>query len=187
MADWLTKCIPFLSLYLLIIISAETSSIDGPSMRLPFRLKGRQPEWCGHNSWFDLSCTESNHAVLELPFSFKALVKSINYASQLITVSYPKGCLHTQITNFNLSASPFRFNDKSVLHEYALFNCSGMSHSKADNDYFMTSGSFSCLNVPGFEVVAVNSRQLIIDTPLLSCTSIHSLVVALFFVWQEHW
>ncbi|MED6108810.1 hypothetical protein PIB30_027634 [Stylosanthes scabra] len=182
MANWLGILIPFLSSFLF-IISAErifsnqckvaSCSMDGPSIRFPFRLKGTQPEWCSHDSWFDLSCTDTNNTMLHLPFPFKALlVKSINYTSQLITLSYPQACsIHTHIPHFDFSVSPFSFIDDSLLHNYAFFNC-----SRIDKDYFLTSGSFSCLDVPGFEVVAVNSNQLIVNTPLLSCTSIRSSV-----------
>ncbi|KAJ1426119.1 Serine/threonine-protein kinase, active site [Sesbania bispinosa] len=52
-----------------------------------------------------------------------------------------------------------------------------MSHRNTDNRDIMTSGNFSCLNEPGFEVIAVNSRSSIIWTPLLSCTRIQSLVL----------
>ncbi|XP_061341669.1 rust resistance kinase Lr10-like [Gastrolobium bilobum] len=187
MAVWLKKCIPFLSLCLLTIL-AETSSLDqckesscgihGPTIRFPFRLKGRQPEWCGYNSWFDLYCTDSNDTVLELPFSAKALVKSINYTSQLISVSYPEACLHKHIASFDISASPFRFNDEFKLDLYALFNCSaGMSHGNTDESYIITTGNFSCLNVPGFKVIAASSTSQIIFAPLLSCTRIQSLVL----------
>ncbi|QHO04470.1 Receptor-like kinase [Arachis hypogaea] len=109
MANWLGILIPFL----LIISTGRSSSeqckvascsMDGPSIRFPFRLKGTQPEWCSHDSSFDLSCTDTNNTMLQLPFSFKALVKSINYSSQLITPSYPQGCsIHTHIPLYSLA------------------------------------------------------------------------------------
>ncbi|XP_027348430.1 rust resistance kinase Lr10-like [Abrus precatorius] len=159
MTSYLALGLPFLSLCFLTItrtMLAETSSfdqcketscgIDGPSIRFPFRLKGIQPQWCAHNPWFDLYCTHTNHTVLELP-SVKAFVKSINYTSQLITVSYPEACLHKRTSRRN-----------TYDHGYDI----------------ITSGNFSCLNVPGFEVIAVHSSSSIIWSPLLSCTRIQS-------------
>jgi hypothetical protein len=192
MAIWLKKLIHvFLFCFLIVVVFAETSSSDdqckesscdgihGPFIRFPFRLKGKQPKWCGYNnSWYELYCTDTNQTVLELPFSTKTIVKTINYTSQAITVSYPEFCLHNQIPNFDISSSPFQFNNDFGLGEYALFNCSGTSHRNTDDSYnIVTSGNFSCLNVPGFEVIAVESWSSIIWTPLLSCTKIQNLVL----------
>lgn len=210
---WLKHGTPLFLFCFLSTVAAETETlsphdpckesscdaIHGPSIRFPFRLKGRQPQWCGYNnsSWFDVYCDDSNQTVLdlELPFSHKTLVKSINYTSQDITVSYyspEQLCFdHKQIANFDISASPFRFND--VLSEYALFNCSGTSHRHTDTANIITSWNFSCLNVPGFEVIAVNSGSLVVWTPLLSCTRIQSLVLlpnSLFNSYNDaglHW
>jgi len=183
----------FLFCLLITVEIAETSSHDdqckesscdgihGPFIRFPFRLKGRQPQWCGYNdsSWYELYCTDTNQTVLELPFSLKTIVKTINYTSKIITVSYPEFCLHKQIPNFNISSSPFQFNDEFGLSQYALFNCSGTSHKNTYYRYdnILTSGNFSCLNVPGFEVIAVKSISSIILAPLLSCTRIQDLVL----------
>jgi hypothetical protein len=189
MAIWLKKLIPvFLFCFLIAVVVAETiypdnqckeSSCDcihGPVIRFPFRLKGKQPKWCGYNnSWFELYCTKTNQTVLELPFSYKTIIKTIDYTSQVITVSYPEFCLHKQIPNFDISSSPFQFNHDFGLKQYALFNCSGTSQRNTDN--IITSGNFSCLNVPGFEVIAVESWSSIIWTPLLSCTKIQNLVL----------
>ncbi|KAK7247151.1 hypothetical protein RIF29_42028 [Crotalaria pallida] len=185
MAIWLRKGIVFLSLLFLTML-AESSYIDEckasscgndePPIRYPFRLKGKQPEWCAYNSSFDLYCTDDTKlTVLELPLSFKAYVKSIDYTSQHLTVSFPQP--QTCLANFNLSASPFSLNYDFGLHQYVLFNCSGTSHRYADDSSTITSGNFSCLSVPGFEVIAVNSYQGIIDVPLLSCTRIYSLML----------
>ncbi|AES89380.2 receptor-like kinase [Medicago truncatula] len=193
MAIWLKTLIHvFLFCFLITVEIAETSfhddpckesscdGIHGPFIRFPFRLKGRQPQWCGHNdSWYELYCTDTNQTVLELPFSSKTILKTINYTSQIITVSYPEFCLHKQIPNFNISSSPFQFNYEFGLNQYALFNCSATSHRKTYYTYYniLTSGNFSCLNVPGFEVIAVQSISSIIGTPLLSCTRIQDLVL----------
>jgi hypothetical protein len=158
----------------------RSDGIHGSFIRFPFRLKRKQPKWCGYNnSWFELYYTNTNQTVLELPFSSKTIIKTINYSNQVITVSYPEFCLHKQIPNFNIS-STFQSNDDFGLGEYALFNCSGTSHS-VKNTYgsynIIKSGNLSCLNVPGFEVIAVNSMSTLIWTALLSCTRTQNLVL----------
>ncbi|XP_058750152.1 rust resistance kinase Lr10-like [Vicia villosa] len=190
---WLQKLIPLIFLcFLTTAAAAETTSLDdqckksscdgihGPFIRFPFRLKGKQPKWCGYdNSRFEVYCSHTNQTVLELPFSTKAIIKTINYTSQILTVSYPELCLNKQLPNFDISSSPFQFNSEFGLREYALFNCSGTNHRNTynNNHDIITSGNFSCLNLPGFEVIAVNSESSIIWMPLLSCTRIQNLVM----------
>lgn len=142
---------------------------EGPDIRFPFRLKGKQPQWCAYNSGFDLYCSETNQTVLELPFSVKVIVLVIDYKSQVITVSDPDGCL----AHLNLSASPFRSNDYDESRGYVLFNCSGTSRGDSE---FRQWGNFSCLNVAGYEVLALSYAEKVMDYPLLSCTRIHDYV-----------
>ncbi|RVW87494.1 Rust resistance kinase Lr10 [Vitis vinifera] len=59
---------------------ASRCSHHGPVIRFPFRLK-HQPEHCGYPK-FELSCSEENRTILELPSSGKFWVKEINYTSQ---------------------------------------------------------------------------------------------------------
>jgi hypothetical protein len=98
----------------------------GPSIRFPFRLN-HQPDDCGY-SGFNLSCTDTNLAVLELPISVKLFVKQIDYKSQIIQLYDPHHCFpRPQLQWLNLSdSSPFRFevNSPDDVSDYALFNCS---------------------------------------------------------------
>jgi hypothetical protein len=80
----------------------------GPTIRFPFRLSS-QPEHCGYPG-FNLSCTDANQTVLELPISVKLFVKEINYTSQVIQLyEPPHHCFPRQFQGLNLSSSPFQF------------------------------------------------------------------------------
>ncbi|KAJ9189262.1 hypothetical protein P3X46_000577 [Hevea brasiliensis] len=82
----------------------------GPAVRFPFQIKGQRPDHCGYpETGFDLSCSERQDTVLELPNSTKLLVKKIDYVSQVIYASDPRDCLPRQLSNMNLSASSFQF------------------------------------------------------------------------------
>ncbi|KAL6321138.1 hypothetical protein AAG906_012910 [Vitis piasezkii] len=63
---------------------ASRCSHHGPVIRFPFRLK-HQPEHCGYPE-FELSCSEENWTILELPYLGKLWVEEINYTSQTIIV-----------------------------------------------------------------------------------------------------
>ncbi|GMY20144.1 rust resistance kinase Lr10-like isoform X1 [Fagus crenata] len=98
---------------------------DGPAIRFPFRLKDTQPDHCGYPG-FDLSCTDQNDTVLQLPTSVKVSIKDIDYKSQLIQVSDPHNCFPRHIRGLNLSSSPFEFNEIYPF-DYFIFNCTRTS------------------------------------------------------------
>ncbi|XP_020538012.1 putative RING-H2 finger protein ATL21A [Jatropha curcas] len=125
---------------------SESSCGAGPVIRFPFRLRDKQLEHCGY-AGFDLSCTEKNQTLLELPNSVKLFVKTVDYQSQVINVSHPDDCFLRQALNIDFSASPFSFRSDS-LDDYTLFNCStSIQRNNID-------GNISCLSVPGYEVYA---------------------------------
>jgi hypothetical protein len=139
----------------------------GPSIRFPFRLNN-QPDDCGY-SGFNLSCTDTNLTVLELPISVKLFVKQIDYKSQIIQLYDPHHCFpRPQLQWLNLSnSSPFRFEVHSPyndLSDYALFNCPPRSESK----YRL----ISCLSGPTYQVYIATS----ITVSLVSCTKMYSLL-----------
>jgi hypothetical protein len=138
----------------------------GPPIRFPFRLNS-QPHYCGY-SGFNLSCTDTNLTVLELPVSVKLLVEKINYKSQVIQLYDPQHCFpRPQLQWLNLSnSSPFRFevhDPYNDLSDYALFNCSPRSESK----YRL----ISCLSGPTYQVYPATY----ITASLVSCTKIYNL------------
>ncbi|GMI83345.1 hypothetical protein HRI_002003800 [Hibiscus trionum] len=105
----------------------------GPSVRFPFRLKGRQPDHCGY-SGFNLTCNNDNHTVLELPRSVKLLVKRIDYKKQRIQVYAEDGCVQNQLQNLTLSLSPFNLSSNLDYYEMpqnmSLFECWDGGESK---------------------------------------------------------
>lgn len=138
----------------------------GPPIRFPFRLN-TQPHYCGY-SGFNLSCTDTNQTMLELPIPVKLLVKKINYKSQVIQLYDPHHCFpRPQLQWLNLSnSSPFRFKVHSPydLSDYALFNCSPRSE-------VMEYSLISCLSGPTYQVYPATS----ITASLISCTKMYSL------------
>ncbi|XP_059669382.1 putative RING-H2 finger protein ATL21A [Cornus florida] len=150
-------------------------SDNGPAIRFPFKLKGQQPDHCGHPG-FELSCNNHHQTVLELPFSVKVLVGKIDYTSQLIQINQDdeKSCLPRQFPNLNLSVSPFHFNHDFDRTDFALFNCS----ASADRD--LPTFLIPCLGVTGYQVYAVHSNSQINDYSLTSCTKIDNIFLSYF-------
>jgi len=141
----------------------------GPSIRFPFRLNN-QPDDCGY-SGFNLSCTDTNLTVLELPISVKLFVKQIDYKSHIIQLYDPHHCFpRPQLQWLNLSnSSPFRFeihNPYNDLSDYALFNCSPRSSEE------MGYPLISCLSGPTYQVYPATY----ITASLVSCTKMYSLL-----------
>lgn len=139
---------------------------NGPAVRFPFRLKGRQPVHCGYPG-FDLWCAASNRTVMQLPFSVKLYVKKIDYKSQSIQVYDPDGCLPRQLPNLNLSASPFSF----IVYDYqnySLFNCS----SSATKSY--GEQPIPCLSRDGYTVYVIDYIYSFDVFFLSSCVKIYN-------------
>ena len=101
---------------------------DGPTIQFPFWVKDQQPEHCGYPG-FELSCTEDNRTMLELPHSGKFYVKDISYAVQYIDLYDPDGCIDPRLVP-NLISSPFEFYN--YMYNYTFFNCSTYKDSSWD-------------------------------------------------------
>ena len=89
----------------------------------------------------ELSFTEKNETMLELPHSVKFLVKNINYKSQQILVH--DYCLPRQLGMLDLAATPFQFSEE--LWNYTFFNCSSVNGQ--DLGWHVP-----CLDAPGYRV-----------------------------------
>lgn len=171
----------FLILLLVLKLSAgqdectlTTCSHHGPTIRFPFRLNNHQPQHCGYPS-FDLSCSQTNDTVLDLPFSVKVLINYINYTSQSIHITDPYGCFPRQLRNLNLSSSPFQFSD--FVYDFSLFNCP----AKGRQFYHRT-----CLSdESGSEVIVVYSDFFIYYEPLLSCRKMYNISSVSFEVFDQ--
>ena len=140
---------------------------QGPLIQFPFRLKD-QPRHCGYPG-FELSCTENNQTMLELPVSVKLLVKKITYKSREIIVQDPDHCLARQLRNLNLAASPFHFKFE---WDFTLFNCSSDKTESYGFDQ-----SIPCLSIPGNPVYAVSSSRSVQYTDLSSCRRLYNASV----------
>ncbi|KAJ4826073.1 hypothetical protein Tsubulata_041705 [Turnera subulata] len=129
---------------------------EGPPVRFPFRIKGRQPSHCGYPG-FDLSCTEKGETVLQLPAS-------------VIYTRDPQGCFPKQLPNFNISASPFQV-DQWKPDNYTLVNCSSADTTRS------LGWDVPCLSSLDHHVYAVVSYKSLADINLLSCTKMHNILV----------
>jgi hypothetical protein len=145
----------------------------GPAVRFPFGLKNRQQDHCGFPGFY-LSCTDTHDTLLELPVSVKLFVKKIDYKSQVIHLYDPDHCFPRQLQGFNLSSSPFDFNqDRMNTNDsvgYSLFNC-----SQAKGKDNSISHRISCLSGPGNQVYATDSYADIGDLPTSSCRKMYDV------------
>ncbi|XP_021830977.1 rust resistance kinase Lr10-like, partial [Prunus avium] len=158
---------------------------DGPAIRFPFRLikgKGKQSTHCGYHG-FDLSCTDDNQTLLEMPSSSNNLfVEKINYASQEIEISDPLGNIFNfslssfffLVRNFSLSSSPLQFVPGHNNYNYTLFSCP-FSEARYYGDFCgMELGSYRFEQKdPENQTYAVKSQCSIDRLPLESCTKLH--------------
>ena len=107
--------------------------VGEPTIQFPFWLKDQQPEHCGFPG-FELSCTEDNQTMLELPHSGKFYVVSISYADQKIDLYDPDGWIDPrQLRIPDLTSSPFDFYHD--MYNYTFFNCS--THKDSPGDHFV--------------------------------------------------
>ncbi|XP_057508088.1 rust resistance kinase Lr10-like [Actinidia eriantha] len=151
----------------------------GPTIRFPFRIKGHQPKHCGYPG-FDLSCTDqSKHPVLELPFSVNVSVNKINYQSQTIYVSKPRGCFPRLFPNLSL-IYPFQFAiDYDYLfhiyrynyRKFSFLNCSKYQLPPGETYYYRI--QIACLGDHTHKVYAYSSS----DSPLVPCRKMYDMTL----------
>jgi hypothetical protein len=177
--------IPFLFLFVAFIVDlgeghngcADESRCGhhGPAIRFPFRLNS-QPDHCGYPG-FNLSCTDTNHTVLELPISVKLFVKKIDYKSQAIQLYDPQHCFPRQLRGLDLSSLPFQFTFMfQTLSHFSLINCSPREIKYHDDKSYQDDYKYiSCLSGPSYQVYAVRSYTSPITVPFVSCTKIYTL------------
>ena len=140
----------------------------GPAIRFPFQLKDRlHPDRCGC-PLFELSCTEKNETMLELPHSVKFLVKNINYKSQQILVHDPDYCLPRQFGKLDLAATPFQVSEE--FRHYTFFNCSSVNGQDLGTEFDL-GWPVPCLDVPGYRVWRVSSADVEDFPELLPCSN----------------
>lgn len=101
-------------------------SRDGPIVRFPFRIKSRQPRYCGYDPSFDLYCNERDETAFELPSLKMFSVDHIDCSSQTIKLhSNTDQCYPQYYKSYlKLSASPFHPTTENPSIDFVLFNCS---------------------------------------------------------------
>ncbi|XP_059442275.1 rust resistance kinase Lr10-like [Corylus avellana] len=150
----------------------------GPVIRFPFRVNSH-PGHCGYPG-FNLSCTDTNDTVVELPNSVKLFVKRIDYKSQVLQLYDPAHCIPKQLRRLNLSSSPFQFEEDSPedqtlssgessstgLPDFVFFNCPRRE---------VKFRFIRCLSSQKHQVYAFDKRDELMDLPLSSCTKMYTL------------
>ncbi|KAL6321654.1 hypothetical protein AAG906_025486 [Vitis piasezkii] len=164
---------------------SQSCSLQGPPIHFPFRLKGHQyPDHCGC-SLFELSCTERNQTILELPDSVNLLVKEINYRSKEILVQDPDNCFPRQFRNLNLTSSPSRpgFQVYAVSSwrnpgDAYLPSCSKMYNENATQ--------LKWTKLPHCEAEGATKKKLIVIGEILGSFFLVTLVFALYRVYSSN-
>ena len=152
---------------------------DGePTIQFPFWLKDQQPEHCGFPG-FELSCTEDNQTMLELPHSGKFYVEYIDYINQQIDLYDPDGCNDPRLVP-NLTPSPFEFYDYMDKNNYTFFNCSTYKDSYLDG--FML---IPCLSsTHHYQIVALRSDEDACYAPQ-SCWKMYDVATSDFWNYDD--
>ncbi|KAF8088327.1 hypothetical protein N665_0546s0053 [Sinapis alba] len=99
--------------------SSSSCGLLDVHVRFPFWLQPNHPDFCGHPG-FDLHCTISQNAALNLPKSGTFLVREIDYEKQHIRLYDPEACLARKLLTFDVSGSPF---SALYLAKYTLLTC----------------------------------------------------------------
>ncbi|KAI3687443.1 hypothetical protein L1987_81139 [Smallanthus sonchifolius] len=138
-----------------------------PEIRFPFRITGRQPSSCGFPG-FDLSCNKQNQTIIQLPSSRSYVVNRINYVSQVIHID-PDFCRKNQISDFNLTDTPFDFGG---VRSYTFYNCSLQSYG-----FMYPAVPFYCLSSANYSVIAVPSGLILSESLSSSCEVMKTIEV----------
>ncbi|CAL9000265.1 unnamed protein product [Prunus brigantina] len=155
--------------------------LEGPAIRFPFRVKGRQPIHCGIRG-FDLSCTDDNRTVLEMPSSPKLSIFEINYRSHAIGARLSDSCSPSEIFNNN-GSSPFEFVGRASFFSCPPSTVRDEYCSASDEDCFPYGPS--CMarvspchgNHPGNHIYDSSFFEYsctLDQLPLVSCIKVHS-------------
>ncbi|CAK8570242.1 unnamed protein product [Lathyrus sativus] len=105
---------------------------DGPPIRFPFRLKGSETENGCSYTGFDLTCSDKNKTLIELPSPSGPVVLEVNsifYAERHLRVSDPENCLPGQFLKlFQYLTSPFKLAESSyTTYNFTFLHCSSIS------------------------------------------------------------
>ena len=188
----LAKLISCFCLFFMSVLADQEKCLDarcgefGPIIRFPFRLKDRQPAFCGYPG-FNLSCTSKNELLLELPLPLKFHIESIDYALQQIQVHENNYCaVHKPLLEYlNLSFSPFQYSEHSINdNSRSLLNCS----SSIAVGFEYRDDSIPCLSCYNYSICMIPSSYPVKYRQVLSCTKIKDItsVAAETFELMNH-
>lgn len=137
-----------------------TEKCGSVNIQFPFHLKNNKfNDTTGYPQGFDLSCTDEDETVLELPaVPVKLFIKNIDYESQKFQIYDPKNCLSSQLFALgNSSVSPFDFQfQQFVKRNVSFFRCNSKACSILQRDSgadFIAPELVSCTKVS--EVLSV--------------------------------
>ena len=151
-------------------------SHHGPVIGFPFRLKDQPvPDHCGYPG-FELTCSEENRTILELPNSAKLWVREINYTSQEMFVRYIDDVC--RIVNLNFSALPFQSKYSAPV---SFFNC---SENKSESDVFWGSIPSTCSSSD--PVYFTYSSYNLSTVDLTSCRKIFNATIPEFIFYEDY-
>ncbi|KAJ6860060.1 hypothetical protein NC651_036409 [Populus alba x Populus x berolinensis] len=178
MMKYSSEMFPCLFFFFIVFLADHGASLNctgscgnrGPDIRFPFRIKEKQPDHCGYPG-FDLSCSEDNGTVLNLPTGLSLLIERIDYRHRLIYARDPQGCFPRQRLKFSLGDSHFQIMNDWLYYGWTLFNCSLSSENRSPS--YMD--KIPCLSTFKHEVYAVDSRIPISYSDLLSCTKMYNI------------
>ncbi|KAI3886841.1 hypothetical protein MKW98_017193 [Papaver atlanticum] len=151
--------------------SLSCGSQNSIQVRFPFRLKDQQPNHCGYPG-FELFCTNNNETIIELPFSGKFLVKSIDYKSQNLEIYDQNGCIPQRLIGFNISDTPFRTQEYG---NYTFLNCSREVANERSYNY----KTISCLSSPSstYKILCLDSGDSLVGiSPAGNCKLLASSI-----------
>ncbi|KAI3886799.1 hypothetical protein MKW98_017151 [Papaver atlanticum] len=150
--------------------------IEGaPTVQFPFTLKGHGREECG-SPGYQLTCDEMNKTVLELPFSGKFFVRSL----QKIEIYDPENCLPKRIPKLNLSGTPYQLG--SSYRKYLFLNCSSSGGSLRHITKLI---HISCLSSSTHTVFATNVSIANIAPLNITCVHIADVQVPILPIQDD--
>ncbi|KAJ4875715.1 RING/U-box superfamily protein [Raphanus sativus] len=162
--EFTTKITSFFLLIISLLIPTTTTATctnafcrrGDPIIRFPFRLKSHQPQSCGYDKGFDLTCGNNNgvnRTTITLPFSGDFTVETIDYEAQEILLSDPHNCLPKRILTLNLTSTPF---DGDYTRPFTFFSCPTSEYLS-----FRSSNPITCLSNKTSTVFVTTSPRVV--------------------------
>lgn len=151
---------------------------DGPVIRFPYRIKDRQPPYCGYPG-FDVSCQDGDTLIHIPSVNGDVVVADIDYMEErmnIIADSNSKDCIWRLLyKGLDFSASPFVF-DSSDTYNFTFISCS----KTRDSSEFLSVYNISCLGDSEHEVFVLEPTSTV-DTMQVSCERMKTVAMPLSY------